>query len=92
MERQFHGDLGPNTADLSHYTGTGGTYSKPRSSTTTRSGNIGDWPDDGTVDNDRSVAEPARPAGRTAQRENGNDDVTMQIITYIQFPAQAPTS
>ncbi len=88
MERQLHGDLGPNTADLSRYTGTGGTYNEPKviNYNALTTGNIGDWPDDGSVDNTTPAPNvPGLPGA--AQRESGNDDVTMQIITYIQFPA-----
>jgi hypothetical protein len=88
MERQLHGDVGANVADLFNYTGPGGTFNETKViNYNAASGNIGDWPDDGTIDNGSpSPNVPGLPSA-TAPRESGNDDVTMQIITYIQFPA-----
>ncbi|MGD0537263.1 MAG: hypothetical protein ABSC03_06415 [Verrucomicrobiota bacterium] len=88
MERQLHGDYGPNSADLTLYTGTGGTHIEPNViNYNAASGNIGDFLDDGTVANGQpSPNLPGLPSF-TATREGGIDDVTMAITTYIQFPA-----
>jgi hypothetical protein len=87
-ERTLHGDLGANTADLSTYTGTGGTHYEPNviNYNGAASGNLGDFADDGTVANGSpSPNLPGLPGSAT--REGGLDDVAMSIVTYIQFPA-----
>ncbi len=90
MERQLHGDLGANVADLSTYTG--GTHYEPNViNYNAASGNIGDFLDDGTVANGSPAPNlpglPSPNAITMPMRDNGIDDVTMSIITYIQFPA-----
>jgi hypothetical protein len=86
-ERILHGDLGPNTADLTSYTGPNKTYSESKViNYNAATGNIGDYPDDGTVDG--GVPSPNLPGlpSLTATRESGNDDAAMEIVTYIEFP------
>jgi hypothetical protein len=85
-ERMLHGDFGPNTADLSLYTGTGGTYREAQAiNYNAVAGNIGFYADDGTVAG--MFGSPNLPGlPGSAPREGGNDDVTMEIITYIEFP------
>jgi len=85
-ERMLHGDLGPNTADLTLFTGTGGTYVAPSViNFNAAAGNAGFYVDDGTVP--PGVASPNVPGlPGTAPREGGNDDCAMQLISYVEFP------
>ncbi len=92
-ERMLHGDLGPNTADLTLYTGPGGTYTETKViNYNAFVGNIGSFVDDGSVpgnvpstgDTTASGNLPGLPGSAT--REGGNDDVTMEILTYVDFP------
>ncbi len=93
-ERMLHGELGPNTADLSRFTGPGGTYRESKViNYNAATGNIGNFPEDGSVpgavpstgDNTLAGNFPGLPG--TAPREGGNDDCTMELLTYIEFPA-----
>lgn len=92
-ERMLHGDLGPNTADTTIFTGPGGTYTETKViNYNALTGNIGNYPEDGSVpgavpstgDNTAGGNLPGLPGN--APREAGNDDVTMEIITYLEFP------
>jgi hypothetical protein len=85
-ERMMHGDLGANTADLSLFTGTGGTYTETKAiNYNAFTGDIGFYKDDGTVAGlPASPNVPGLPG--SALRESGFDDVTMTFITYIEFP------
>jgi len=89
-ERILHGDLGPNTADMTLYKGPNNTFNETNVinyNGAAAGGNVGDWPDDGTVAN--GVAAPNLPGlPGTAPRDSGVDDFAMQLVTYIQFPAQ----
>ena len=85
-ERLLHGDLGDNTADLTLYTGAGKTYAEANViNYNAASGNAGDYVDDGTVANGSAAPNfPGLPG--TAARESGNDDIAVEVLTYIDFP------
>ncbi len=85
-ERILHGDLGANTADMTKYTGAGGTYAETKViNYNSVAGDIGAYLDDGTVAGmDPAPNLPGLPG--TAIRENGLDDAAMEIFTYIEFP------
>lgn len=92
-ERMLHGDLGANTADLTLFTGPGSTYTETKViNYNAFIGNIGSFVDDGSVpgnvpstgDNTAAGNLPGLPG--TALREGGNDDCTMEIVTYVEFP------
>jgi len=87
-ERILHGDLGPNTGDLTLYTGPGGTYAEANViNYNAFTGNTGFYADDGTVAG--GTASPNLPGlPGTGAREAGNDDCAMEIVTYIEFPKQ----
>lgn len=87
-ERILHGDLGPNTADLTLFTGAGSTYAEPNViNYNAFTGNIGFYVDDGTVAG--GTASPNLPGlPGSATRESGFDDCAMDIVTYIEFPKQ----
>ena len=89
-ERILHGDLGPNTADLTLYTGAGKTYAETKVinyNAASDGVNVGFYPDDGTVAGGKAAPNlPGLPG--IASRESGNDDCAMEIVTYIEFPKQ----
>ncbi len=94
-ERLLHGDLGPNTADQTLFTGPGGTYTETKViNYNAFTGNLGSFVDDGTVPGNVPSTGANTAGGNlpglpgAALREGGNDDVAMEIITYIEFPEQ----
>ena len=83
-ERILHGDLGPNTADLTLYTGPGKTYTETSAiNYNAASGNIGDYLDDGTVA--PGTVSPNLPGmpGTAAREGTGYDDVALRDRRFL---------
>ncbi len=83
-ERMLHGDLGPNTADLTRFTGPGGTYRESMViNYNAATGNIGNFTDDGWYGGAPAPNMPGIPGSATL--EGGNANYALEIRTVLDL-------